>query len=253
MNFRRLILKKDTIHLKNLKQKFTATLFSDIHIDTKGSIKMLKKAIALSNKQEPDVVFLLGDYVTMSDSVTKHFDPIKDIKSKHGVYGILGNHDYYSNILLKSKKVADSITAKLTSLNVKMLRNQNKLIKIKNNFVNLIGLDSYTAKEINTKKAFKDLDDSHPKILLTHHPDSVLKVMDNKTDIMFCGHTHGSTFRVPYFGTLYLPNKIGKFYDRWLKDYKGQKMFISCGFGKSILDFRLFNPPEVNLIEFVPQ
>mgnify|MGYP003976752579 CR=1 FL=1 len=254
MNFRKLKLTNDTIHIKNLKSKFTATLISDIHIDIKNSKKRLKKAVKLSNEQNPDFVFILGDFMSFSSKKVKDLESISKLKSNNGVYAVLGNHDYVHLPKLKKLELtANNIAKALQELNVNVLRNQSTLINIGDSKINLIGFDSFKTKKINVNKAFSNVNHEHPKIILAHEPDSVLHLDEHEADIMFCGHTHGCTFRLPIIGPFFMLSKLGAKFDKWHKIYNGQKMYISSGINEAILEPRLFNPPEVNLIEFVPQ
>jgi len=112
MNFRKLKLTNDKININNLKEGFTATLISDIHIDIKNSKNRLKKAIKLSNAQNPDIVFLLGDFMSFSSKKVKDLEPISKIKSNNGVYAILGNHDYVHLPKLKKLELTANNIAK---------------------------------------------------------------------------------------------------------------------------------------------
>ncbi len=91
---------------------------------------------------------------------------------------------------------------------------------------------------------------------LEEHPDRY--VMRNY-DLIIAGHYHGGQIRLPFIGALVVPeawypsplfppqNRVKGFWE-----YKGYKQYVSAGLGSSnavsFLNFRLFNPPEINLI-----
>lgn len=79
-------------------------------------------------------------------------------------------------------------------------------------------------------------------------------------DLIIAGHYHGGQIRLPFVGALFVPEawneRNGLFppQDRvkGLWEYNGTKQYVSTGLGSSdaipFLKFRLFNPPEINII-----
>jgi len=45
------------------------------------------------------------------------------------------------------------------------------------------------------RKTFSKINSKYPIIVLTHNPDTVKHISNNKTDLILAGHTHGNTFR----------------------------------------------------------
>ncbi|WP_404405935.1 metallophosphoesterase [Jeotgalibacillus malaysiensis] len=78
-------------------------------------------------------------------------------------------------------------------------------------------------------------------------------------DLIIAGHYHGGQFRLPFIGALFVPeawyqNAVLPPQDRvkGLWESNGIQQYVSTGLGSSnavsFLNFRLFNPPEINLI-----
>ncbi|OKL36582.1 metallophosphoesterase [Domibacillus mangrovi] len=79
-------------------------------------------------------------------------------------------------------------------------------------------------------------------------------------DLIMAGHYHGGQIRLPFIGALFVPeawyepNSFFPPQDRvkGLWEYKQTKQYVSTGLGSSdfisILKFRLFNPPEINVL-----
>jgi len=112
-------------------------------------------------------------------------------------------------------------------------------------------------------------DNGEVKLVLNHYPfPTNLTASQIEThqhldyDLILAGHYHGGQIRLPFIGALYIPsyntenNNTGLFPDQ--NDVKGLSYFgetpqyISAGMGSSnvlpLLNFRLFNTPEINLI-----
>jgi predicted MPP superfamily phosphohydrolase len=112
-------------------------------------------------------------------------------------------------------------------------------------------------------------DNGEMKLLLRHYPfptnlkDSQIEAFRHLDyDLILAGHYHGGQIRLPVIGALYIPsdstgiNNSGLFPSP--EDVKGISYFgstpqyVSAGLGSSkilpLLNFRLFNTPELNLI-----
>ncbi|WP_430509958.1 metallophosphoesterase [Gottfriedia solisilvae] len=106
-------------------------------------------------------------------------------------------------------------------------------------------------------------------IALNHNPVVDARINQLKSDpklnfrnydLIIAGHYHGGQIRLPFVGALFVPEawneRNGLFppQDRvkGLWEYKDTKQYVSTGLGSSdaipILKFRLFNPPEINII-----
>jgi predicted MPP superfamily phosphohydrolase len=81
-------------------------------------------------------------------------------------------------------------------------------------------------------------------------------------DLIIAGHYHGGQIRIPFLGAVFVPEawySPTSFFpprDRvsGLWEYNGTKQYVSTGIGSSdaipFLKFRLFNPPQINLLRF---
>ncbi|WP_161524797.1 metallophosphoesterase [Alteribacter lacisalsi] len=115
----------------------------------------------------------------------------------------------------------------------------------------------------------EDPADGEVVIALNHYPVqdermAQIKQYDHLSyrefDLILAGHYHAGQFRVPFFGAFIIPEpyfpRYGLFppQDRvtgpW--QYENTKQYVSGGLGSGgpvpLLKFRLFNPPEINLL-----
>jgi predicted MPP superfamily phosphohydrolase len=134
-----------------------------------------------------------------------------------------------------------------------------------------MGIDSTEQKALLSAIAsYEQINDNgEVKLALNHYPfptnltESQITAQEHLDyDLILAGHYHGGQIRLPIIGALYIPsyttenNNGGLFPDQ--NDVKGITYFgttpqyISAGLGSSnvipLLNFRLFNTPEINLI-----
>lgn len=198
-------------NLENLSGK-KAVLAGDFHFKNK---KRIAKVVEKINEQNPDYVFYIGDY---TDKVPADY-VVKALSSVKGeIYSVLGNHD-------------DEFEFK----NMPNLLNNRHITK---NGITIAGIDYYNP---DISKAIGNSE--QPIILLSHNPDVINKVPE-QVNLILSGHTHGG--QVTLFGKPFVtPSKY-----RFGKGLIKNRMIITGGVGTSIIPMRLFNPPEINVIEF---
>ncbi|WP_448266331.1 metallophosphoesterase [Nostoc sp. DSM 114159] len=166
---------------------------SDFHYDgLRLSEDMLEKAIALTNKAEPDLILLTGDYVT-DDPTPIHqlVLRLKHLQSRSGIYAILGNHDIY-------KHAKAEVTETLTSIGIHVLWNEIAYPLGKE--LPLVGLADYWSREFHPAPVMNQLNPDTPCIVLSHNPDTAEILQAWRVDLQLSGHTHGGQILIPGIG-----------------------------------------------------
>jgi predicted MPP superfamily phosphohydrolase len=218
---------------------------SDIHSGSFTEINPLNKAITLINKEEADLVFFTGDLVNNVASEMQPFIPIfKKIKSKFGVFSILGNHDYGDYVLWKSTEAKlqnfNELIQTHRELGWDLLLNENRLLNIKDSSLAIIGVENYSAKGRFSKygdlsRAVVGTESADVKLLLSHDPshwsDQVL-TKHKDIAITFSGHTHGMQFGIDIPGWFQW-SPVQYFYKQWAGLYQEGKqyLYVNRGFG----------------------
>lgn len=215
----------------------------DFHIAPEHK-KRLQKIIKEINNQNPDLVLLGGDYV--KGHKAKSSMPIRDIAaelkkitSKHGIFGVMGNHDWYVD--------GTEIIAALKDNNIKILQNENTSVKIDGKELCIAGIEDMYTRQPDLKKALSSCKDS--VILLSHEPDIYPDVPEDVC-LTLAGHMHGGQVRLPFIGALIVPSPMGPKYAQGYFEEKGRKMIVSSGLGTSLLPLRFNTFPEIVVIEF---
>ena len=235
---------------------------SDIHSGSFTRKEPVRNAIEMINEQEADLVFFTGDLV---NSIAKEMDPFIDvfdkIKSRYGIFSILGNHDYGDYVHWESAEAKAQNFEKLknvhTLLGWDLILNGNRMVQIKGEKVAIIGVENYSAKGRFTKygdleKAYEGTGDADLKLLLSHDPshweDEVLEKFQD-IQITFSGHTHGMQFGFEIPGWIKW-SPIKYIYKQWAGLYKEGKQFLYVNRGFGFLGYpgRVGILPEITVM-----
>ncbi|MCD8485526.1 MAG: metallophosphoesterase [Desertifilum sp.] len=188
-----------TIPIANLPVHLQGTKIvqlSDLHYDgVRLSEQMLADAIAASNRVQPDLVVLTGDYITYEpEPIYPLVQRLKHLQSRYGIYAVLGNHDlYYPN-------ARNLVTQALTGIGVRVL--WNEVAYPLGSELALVGLPDFWSKQFNPASVLDELEPQLPRIVLSHQPDSAQILQQWRVDLQLSGHTHGGQIILPFLGPL---------------------------------------------------
>lgn len=155
----------------------------DLHLGYGIGVDELEKWVQLINEEKADIVLISGDIIDNSVRPLREYDMAKhlqQIKSKYGVYTILGNHEYISGLSESTKFIKDA--------GITLLKDEAVMI---DSCFYVIGRDDKTNP--NRKplaELVNNLDKSKPIILLDHQPYNLEEAEQNGIDFQFSGHTH---------------------------------------------------------------
>jgi uncharacterized protein len=163
---------------------------SDVHIGPTIDGAWLRGIVDRVNALEPDMVAITGDLVDGSVAeLAAHVAPLADLRAKHGVYFVTGNHEYYSGV--------DAWIEELERLGVRVLRNERVEIGDGDAVFDLAGIDDHRAKDFgrghgaDLEKATAGRDESRELVLLAHQPKQVVEAAKKGVGLQLSGHTHG--------------------------------------------------------------
>ncbi|MDT8719427.1 metallophosphoesterase [Clostridium sp. 19966] len=175
--------------LNNGNKKLRVAMISDIHVGQEVGRDRVKTMVDEVNRQNPDVVLIAGDIIDskIQPFIDQHIaEELLKLKSKYGVYGVLGNHEGFGD------KV-DDIVKEYSKAGIKVLRDEAVLVD--GSFYvagrNDVSLErSLNEKRKNIEDILKDTDKTKPIFLMDHQPIDMDKVQESGTNLMFSGHTH---------------------------------------------------------------
>jgi len=264
------IVKHDNYKIENQKIKIanlpdelkglTITLISDIHAGQYMIEDDMREYADIVNDLGSDIICIPGDFINFQVEDTKSMAyAFRDLKAKHGIYGTLGNHDFF----VDANYVADVISNESP---VKLLRNKYDKITVNGKDLFILGVDdtrdsgmkmngavlSYIDNTSSEASATNASYNNSPKILLCHKPYAFDEIAKRDVDLVLAGHTHGGQV-VPFkFGdfNLSFAGFVSK-YISGLYNIGKSNMYISRGLGTVGLPIRLNCPPEITKITLV--
>lgn len=237
----------------------TITLLSDIHAGQYMNEDEIRGYADVVNSLGSDIICIPGDFVNYeSRDIHLLTSAFRDLRAKHGVYGSLGNHDFFHD--------ADYVAKALNNESpVQLLRNEHRVISIKGKELYMLGIDdtqSSGARMDEVLKYYGAMDEflvkndpkfsSSPKILLCHKPYGFDILAQKEIDLVLSGHTHGGQVVPIKFGNFNLSfaASVSKYIEGIYKIGKSN-MYVSRGIGSVGLPIRINCPPEVTKITLV--
>ncbi len=166
---------------------FSIVQISDLHIGGLIDQKFVKESVSKINALKPDIVCITGDLIdTALEYIEDSINELNNIESKHGIFYILGNHEYFHD----AKKIINFMkTTKLT-----LLLNENIYIDALD--LNVVGVTDLIGYRMNLlvpdiHKAFRGTNPASKTILLAHQPKFIEELGAYTPDLILSGHTHG--------------------------------------------------------------
>ena len=218
---------------------------SDLHDATFGDHQ--ERLIEKVRATNPDAIFLTGDLIdSRRYDLQKSLDAVAQFVTFADVYYVLGNHEVAVNRV-------DEIYEAIERLGVHILPNQSLEIERDGERLTIIGIeDPLMGKgpQDMLDAAMATVDDNTFNILLSHRPEIFETYVKNAVDLVFTGHAHGGQVRLPFTDGLFapgqgwLPNQTSG-----LHEADNTKMIVSRGLGNSIVQQRLFNLPEIVVVD----
>ena len=227
---------------------FRIALISDLHFGPYTGPREIGAAVQAVNKFKPDLIAILGDFVTepligSKRAGARKAEPcaqlLSGLQSRLGRFAVLGNHDYATD----PEFVADALTSHGTPL----LRNASHPVEENGARLWLAGINDAILGRANLEQAVAAVPPNEIKILLVHEPDFADAASRYGISVQFSGHSHGGQVRVPGMRPLWLPPLAERYYDGYYR-VRDLQLFTNRGIGTVGVPFRFCCPPEVTLV-----
>jgi predicted MPP superfamily phosphohydrolase len=206
----------------------------------------LEKVVAMINETQPDLIVILGDFIARDEKEKLLMEPevtaikLSGLKSKLGVYAVLGNHDW----LFDGERVKRSLAA----AGIRVLESEVAEIEKDGQTIWLLGVpDFWTRQPIDLRPALQKINKPGPVIALTHNPD-VFPILPSSIILTLAGHTHGGQVSIPFIGRPIIPSRYGERYAIGHIEENGRHLFVTPGIGTTGIPVRFRVPPEISVI-----
>jgi len=230
------LIEPEWLYLKKIQlsqEKISKRIIHITDIHYKGDRKYLKRIVDRINGLGADLVCFTGDIVEEKKYLPAALDLLSKIKCP--LYGVPGNHDYWSEVSFKEISECFKATGGAWLVdNIQMTKDQQ---------VTILGSARQNTDILKIKAA-----EGTKRILLTHYPEFVDKLNQATFNLILAGHSHGGQIRLPFWGALIVPYGVGK-YDRGLYLTKSGPLYVNPGIGTWYLPIRFNCRPEITIIE----
>ncbi len=237
-------IKEDEILPDDLPDSFNKlkiVFISDIHCSWYFGENRIKYLADKINELNPDIIILGGDYNYGNIGyINKCFKGLKGLKSKYGVFAVLGNHDYGDKKEITEKAILKD--------GFYLINNKSYDIIKSNEKIRIGGVGDYLYDYQDLKKITKKIGKKDFMILVSHNPDFAEQIKVDKVDLVFSGHTHGGQFTLFRKWFPFINSNYGKKYLGGIVKNKNSTVIVSNGVGTIGLPMRFCARPQINLI-----
>lgn len=215
---------------------------SDLHMGPFFTREKLERVVELILAQEPDLVFITGDYLTRGtdykEALPGLLAPLAELADRWPVYSVMGNHDY-------DRRHAGELLSLLDYLGIQDVTNAMQTFRQNADTLYIAGVGTISTGHMLLRKVVREAPADSAAVLLAHEPD-VAQWRSSKFVMQFSGHTHGGQINLVGRVPLILP-WMGKLYPSGLYDLDGYFVYTNRGLGMTRLPIRLNCPPEVTV------
>jgi predicted MPP superfamily phosphohydrolase len=218
---------------------------SDLHVGPTIRRAFVREVVERCNDLSADLVLVTGDIAdARASSIVEDLAPLAELKAKHGVFYVTGNHEYYWDV--------DGLVKLATSLGLQALMNENRVVKVGDAKILVAGITDPMGfmaggrHRPDLARALTQAESTDFKILLSHRPDPFAEAEKAGVDLQFSGHTHGGQF-FPFSLLIPLAHK----HYRGLSRHGSLWIYVNPGTGYWGPPNRFGVPPEITLLSLV--
>lgn len=252
---RRFQVRRVSLTFPSLPRQFdgyTIVQFSDAHLGSSRA-DFLRLVVDSINAQQPDLVAFTGDLQNMLPREVKPYAPtLRQIRTRDGVFSILGNHDYSMYVSASKQEKAAlerALIRQEQQLGWRLLRNQSAIVRRGSDSLVVAGEENGGTKRFPQKddirQTLRGIDPTAFVLMLQHDPSAWRRSIlpQSNAQLTLSGHTHGGQLSI--FGLR--PTQIGGKEDFGLYQAQGRWLNVSCGIG-GFVPFRLGMDPEIVVV-----
>lgn len=235
----------------------TVAVFSDPQIGMWfANEDMVSDIVARVVEERPAAALVAGDFVYSADP-----DPAEQVErvvellaplTAAGIptFAVLGNHDY-------AVGAVDELLAALTAIGIRVLRNEAAPIPGAG-ALHVVGIGPARPGRDDVGAALAAIPDDAPRVVVMHNPVTYPRLPARSAPLAVAGHTHCGQVAIPglpAWSYLELTAAERIVVDGWAPasyGAAGNRMYVTCGIGFSVVPGRVAAPPQVVFFELIP-
>ena len=238
---------------------FKVVQISDLHLKSfYGDTVFISQMVKTINSLNPDIVAVTGDLVSLSaDEILPYKEQLSRLRATHGVYSVLGNHDYGDyvkwNSVAEKQRNMQKLKTYQKEMGWRMLNNEYENIIKGEDSIAVIGVENWGNPPFprygDLNSSYDMLKDDKYKILLSHNPEHWQQVLDETNiNLTLSGHTHAMQLKFICGNNQYsLASLRGEWWSG-LYQRGEQSLYVNDGIGCTLFTFRFGAYPEITLI-----
>jgi predicted MPP superfamily phosphohydrolase len=233
---------------------FRLVHLTDIHAGPFISFDDIGEVVATANSLKPDLIVLTGDYVNNNpEYIDGCLRCLDELEAPGGVFGVYGNHDYYTGIGAMRRAFSKS--------RISMLSDSDASPRGLEGLFNILGAEdpvsgwAADAEFRNLTSLSGLVRRGQFNLLMSHRPGVFSTCQNWGIALTLAGHTHGGQVILPGVGERGF-SLAGLFVTYTHGLYQSAKnsedrMYVNRGIGTIIAPLRLFCTPEILEITLV--
>jgi len=205
---------------------------TDMHVGLVTPMKVQREAIAIVNRERPDLVVLTGDFVCHTHAWLEDLsDVLRGLEVP--AFAVLGNHDYWAG--------AQGVRVALKRGGVELLSNQNTVLTVRGERLQLVGLDDAYTGHADRRKALRGIDPHSAALGLSHIAEEADALWAGGVPFVLSGHTHGGQLTLARLHELTIGRLAGH---RYVHGLYGQRrdqgaVYVNAGVGAAVMPLRV--------------
>jgi predicted MPP superfamily phosphohydrolase len=222
---------------------FTILHLSDFHLGTVSfNARTLRKAVDWAAGRDLDLVAITGDLVSRRRGERMLQEALARLRSRHGTYAIMGNHDVAKT---RDPFSRPSELAALKEGRACLLEHGSATFEARGRAVQVAGADPRRLRDPVAPLADPATD---LRILLVHFPDAIWSLSPGDFHVILAGHLHGGQICLPAPGGRVRLQHLRAPLWEGLHDLPVGAMHVSRGLGTSFVPLRFLARPDAAIL-----
>ena len=216
------------------------------HLGPVMSERRLPRRCARAVAQDPDLVFLTGDFLTMESHgdhllLARALEPLSRLEGR--VFACRGNHDH---------EAPETVARALELVGARLLIDDATHVETPAGPVQIVGMDFHwrdRARKMADVCRRHPRREGHLRVVLLHDPGAFRHLPEGEGDLVLAGHTHGGQLGLLSVGLPYtIVSAFGVMPDHGLWARGVDRLYVHRGTGHYGFPLRLGVPSEESLL-----